>query len=90
MESFQRLDLGLKREFLKTKLLVQITANDILNTNSDYHYNSNYGGLIIDGVRSFDNRRYGISATYKFGNQKLKTTKRKKSAIDEEMKRISG
>jgi hypothetical protein len=89
VESFQSIDLGLKREFFKNKLLLQVTANDILNTISDFSYNSNYGGMIIDGVRSFDNRRFGISATYKFGNQKMKTTRRKKSASDDEMKRIS-
>jgi len=89
VEAFQSLDLGLKREFFKNKLLLQVTANDILNTISDFTYRSDYGGMIINGVRSFDNRRFGISATYKFGNQKLKTIKRKKSAIDEEMKRIS-
>jgi iron complex outermembrane recepter protein len=89
VESFQRLDVGLKREFFENTLLLQVTANDILNTISDFTYNSDYGGMIINGVRSFDNRRFGISATYKFGNQNLKTNKRKKSAIDEEMKRIS-
>ncbi len=89
VEAFQNLSLGLKREFLKKKLLLQLTANDLLRTSSDYYYNSNYGGMKIDGVRTFDNQRFGMSATYRFGNQKLKSTKRKKSAIDDELKRIS-
>lgn len=89
VEGGQRLDLGVKREFFKDKLLLQLTANDIFNTSSDYAYNSDYGGMIIDGVISFDNRRFGVSATYKFGNQKMKTKRRNKSAIDDEMNRIS-
>ena len=89
VESNQRVDLGLKREFLKKKLLVQLTASDLFRTNSDYYYNSNYGGLKSDGVRTFDNQRFGISATYRFGNQKLKSAKPKKSAIDEELNRIA-
>ena len=89
VESNQRVDLGLKREFLKKKLLVQFTASDLFRTNSDYYYNSNYGGLKSDGVRTFDNQRFGISATYSFGNQKLKSAKPKESAIDEELNRIS-
>lgn len=88
VKEFHQLNIGVKREFLKNKLQVQLTANDILRTSSDYYYNSNYGGMIIDGVRKFDNRRYGINVSYKFGNQKNKTS-RKKSAIDEELERIA-
>jgi hypothetical protein len=90
VQAFHRIDLGLKREFFKDRLLVQLTANDLLNTSSDFAYKSNYGGMIVDGVISFDNRRFGISVTYNLGNQQLKTNRRKKSAIDDEMQRISG
>ena len=45
--------------------------------------------MIVDGVISFDNQRAGINATYKFGNQKAKTRKKGKSAIDDELNRIS-
>jgi hypothetical protein len=89
VKEFHRIDLGIKREFLKNKLLVQLTANDLLNTASDYYYNSDYGGIKIDGVISFDSHRFGASVTYNFGNQKLKGSKRKKSGNDEEMNRIS-
>ena len=89
VEGYSGLSIGVKKEFLDKKLLVQLTGNDILNTSSDYHYKSNYGGMIVDGVISFDSRRAGISATYKFGNQKAKTRKKGKSAIDDELNRIS-
>ena len=89
VQAFHRLDLGLKREFFSNRLLLQLTANDLLNTSSDFAYNSDYGGMIVDGVISFDNQRFGISATYKLGNQKLKSLRRKNSAIDEELKRIA-
>ncbi len=89
VQAYHQVDLGLKREFFKNRLLLQLTASDLLNTSSDYAYNSNYGGMKVDGVISFDSRRYGISATYKFGNQKMKSNKRKKSAMDDELDRIS-
>jgi len=89
VDGFSGLNLGLKKEFLERKLLVQISGNDIFNTMSDYHYKSNYGGMKVDGVISFDNHRVGISATYKFGNQKVKTRKKGKSGIDDELNRIS-
>jgi len=89
VDGYSGLNLGVKKEFLDHKLLVQLNANDIFNTMSDYHYQSNYGGMKVDGVISFDNHRAGISATYKFGNQKAKTRKKGKSGIDDELNRIS-
>jgi hypothetical protein len=89
VEAYHRLNIGLRREFMNNRLQVQVNATDILRSSSDYYYQSNYGGMIIDGVRKFDNRRFGISATYKFGNQQAKNNRRKNSAIDEELRRIS-
>jgi hypothetical protein len=43
----------------------------------------------VDGVRIFDSRRFGINITYNFGNQQAKNRKRSRSAIDEELNRIS-
>lgn len=89
VSGFYGLDMGIKKDFLKNKLLVQLTASDIFNTRSEFYYKSDYGGMKVDGVISFDNRRAGISVTYKFGNQKLKARKKSKSGIDDELNRIS-
>ncbi|MGC9338087.1 MAG: outer membrane beta-barrel family protein, partial [Bacteroidales bacterium] len=88
VEEYHRVNVGLKKEFLNNNLLIQITGTDILRTSSDYYYNNNYGGMITDGVRTFDNQRFGFSLTYKFGNQKANSRQRS-SAMDEELKRIS-
>ncbi|MBK8390404.1 MAG: hypothetical protein IPL23_14475 [Saprospiraceae bacterium] len=61
---------------------------DVFRTYSNYYYNSNYGGQEIKGVRTFDNQRFGISASLKFGNQKAKVSQKNKSAIDDELRRI--
>lgn len=82
-------NFGAKKDFFDHKLLVQITASDIFRTRSDYFYKSNYGGMNVDGYVTFDNQRAGINITYKFGNQKAKTRKKGKSAIDAELNRIS-
>jgi len=89
VDGYSGLDLGVKKDFLKHKLLVQLTGNDIFRRNSDHHYKSNYGGMKVDGVITFDSQRVGISMTYKFGNEKAKTRKKGKSGIDDELKRIS-
>ena len=89
VDGYSGIDLGLKKEFLDKKLLVQLTANDIFRTESDYPYNSDYGGMIVHGVVSFDNQRVGLNLTYKFGNQKAKVRKKGKSGIDDALNRIS-
>ncbi len=89
VDGYSGLDIGIKKEFLDHKLLIQATASDIFRTESDYPYNSNYGGMVVHGVVSFDNQRAGISVTYKFGNQKAKARKKGKSGIDDELRRIS-
>lgn len=83
------INFGIKKDFLNKKLLLQVTGSDIFRGRSDFHYKSNYGGKHVDGVITFDNQRFGINATYNFGNQKLKAAKKRKSAIDDDLNRIS-
>jgi hypothetical protein len=79
---------GIRKDFLNQRLQVRITGNDIFRTNSDYFYHGDYGGIIVDGVRTFDNHRFGANATLKFGNQKVKTRKKSESALDDELNRL--
>ena len=67
-----------------------LTGSDAFRNTSDYFYNGNYGGIEIDGVRSFDNKQFGVSATWKLGNQKVKAAKRSKGAMEEELRRLNG
>jgi iron complex outermembrane recepter protein len=89
IKSFQGMNVGLRKDFFNRKFLVQLTGNDVFKTNSDYYYNSNYGGISTDGVRTFDNQRFGFSLTYNFGNQQTKARQKRRSSIDDEMMRIS-
>jgi iron complex outermembrane recepter protein len=85
----QSLDFGLRKEFFDKRLQVRLTGADIFNTNNQYFYKGDYGGLLIDGIRIFDSQRFGAGATWKFGNQKVKSAKRSKGAMEEEMRRLN-
>jgi hypothetical protein len=89
VEGNQRLDFGFRKTFLDGQLEVRITGSDAFRTDSDYFYQGNYGGIQTDGVLSFDNQRFGAGATWNFGNQKLKTMRRSRGGMDDELKRIS-
>ncbi len=84
------LAFGIRKEFFDKNLQIRITGADIFRTDSEYFYSGNYGGILTSGMRTFDNQRFGLGATWKFGNQKAKTRNKKDSAIDEELKRLQG
>lgn len=84
----QDLNFGLRKNFLDKRLQVRITGADIFKTTNDYFYNGNYGGIDIDGVRSFDSQRFGLGITFKFGNSKAKNKRKTNSALDDELNRI--
>ena len=88
IDKYYSLDLGLKREFFSKRLQLQAAVRDIFNTGSLYLYSGEYGGMNIDGDAYFDGRRISLNATYKFGNQKVKS-RRSKSSLDDELRRIS-
>lgn len=89
VEGSYSVNIGIRKDFFERKLLIQLTGNDIFRTSSNFYYKSNYGGMQVDGVRMFDNQRAGINITYNFGNQQAKARKKSRSAIDDELNRIS-
>jgi hypothetical protein len=89
IDDYWGLNFGIKKSFFNDRLQVRLTGSDIFNTNSDYGYYGNYGGLEFDGVYSNDNHRFGGGITWKFGNNRIKK-KRNRSGLDDELRRISG
>ncbi|MFB6343138.1 TonB-dependent receptor domain-containing protein [Saccharicrinis sp. FJH62] len=88
IEKYNRINLGIKKSVWKNKLLLQISARDLFDTGSNYHYTSDYGGMDIDGYAFFDGRRISFNISYKFGNQNLKARK-SNSSLEKELNRIS-
>ncbi len=87
--SFSRIDGGLSKTLAQKKLTLRFTFSDLFNKGSDYRYSGNYGGLEVNGVRSRDNQRFGAGLTYNFGNQKVKSARRRRTGLDDEINRIS-
>ena len=83
----QGLSFGIRKDFFDKKLQLRITGSDILRTESEYPYTSDYGGIDLDGIYIADNRRFGLGLTYNFGGPKAES-KNVKSGLDEELNRI--
>ena len=87
IEGTEGLSFGIRKDFLDKKLQVRITGSDILRTESEYPYTSDYGGIMLDGTYIADNSRFGIGITYNFGGPK-KESKKVKNGLSDELDRI--
>ncbi len=85
-DSSWSLNIGLQKKFLNDQLNVRVSANDLFYQ-SGWSGRSEFDGLVSTGSGNWDSRRVSLSLSYNFGNQKVKSRKRK-TGIEEESKRV--
>jgi ferric enterobactin receptor len=83
LEAFYGIDLGVNRKFLDNNMNVQLSISDILNTWGGRGVNSRQSGSNFNVFRTFDSRVIRLSLTYKFGNVKMESTKKRDGAREE-------
>lgn len=69
LESFGSLNSSVNRKFLKDKLVVTLSVNDIFRTNKN-EFAIRQGSVNAYGLRQSDTRRFGINLRYNFGIRK--------------------
>lgn len=69
LSNFGMLNVSLNRKFMKDKLLLTLTGNDIFFTNF-YRFNIQQGTVTASGLRRNDTRRIGLTLRYNFGIRK--------------------
>lgn len=84
-ESSWSLNFGLQRKFLQEKMNVRLSVNDVF-FESGWDGFSEFNGLYSEGGGRFDSRRAAVSISYDFGNQNVKSRKRK-TGIEDAAKR---
>jgi hypothetical protein len=87
-ESNWSLNLGLQRKFLDDKLNVRVSGQDLFYE-TGWDGESNFAGLISQGSGRWDSRRISVSMNYQFGNQNIKSRKRK-TGLEDEAGRLGG
>lgn len=76
------LNIGLQRKFLQDKLNMRLSANDLFYE-TGWSGESEFNGLVSTGSGNWDSRRVSLSLNYIFGNQNVKSRKRKTGLEDE-------
>ncbi|MCO6491445.1 MAG: TonB-dependent receptor [Phaeodactylibacter sp.] len=87
-ESNWSLNLGLQRKFLQERLNVRFTVNDIFYQ-TGWDGQSTFAGLTSYGSGRWDSRRASLSLSYNFGNENVKS-RRRKTGLEEEAGRVGG
>lgn len=85
-ETSWSLDLGLQRKFLQERLNLRVGASDIFYQ-SGWDGVSKFNGMVSEGGGRWDSRRVSLSASYRFGNQNIKSRNRT-TGMEEEGKRV--
>jgi len=81
------LNVGVQKKFFSKQLNVKLSGEDLFYE-SGWSGTSYYNGLTGSGSGRWDSRRVSLSLSYKFGNSKIKSRKRK-TGIEEESKRVA-
>ncbi len=87
-ETSWSLNLGLQRKFFSDRMNVRLSVQDIF-FQSGWEGFSEFDGLRSEGMGNFDSRRASISLSYNFGNNNVKSRKRK-TGIEDEASRVTG
>lgn len=87
-ESNWGLNLGLQRKFLRERLNVRLSADDIFYETGWDGY-SDFDGLYSFGSGRWDSRRISLSLGYNFGNDNVKS-RRRSTGMETEAGRVGG
>jgi iron complex outermembrane recepter protein len=78
--------IGVRKGIFKNGQL-SASVNDVFNTQRWYMH-SDFGGMQVDGTGRFSFRRFIVGFNYRFGNQKVKASRNRKSGLEEEKSRL--
>lgn len=82
------IDFGAQRKFMKDKIMLKVSVNDIFNTNKSGGY-SKYNNVDLEFKNTNDSRRLNVSISYRFGKDQFKTRANRSTASVEEESRSS-
>jgi hypothetical protein len=88
LESSYAVNLGVQKSFCENKVTVRINASSLFGP---HQYRAHYlgSGLDIRWVNEWEGRRINLNISYKFGNQKLKDSRKKRDTLEDEKGRVN-
>lgn len=77
------INLGLKKTFWKKNAVISFRLNDVFATGM-YRATLNYNNINTYWKNEWENRKFSLNFSYKFGNMKIKTARNRSTSTGEE------
>lgn len=87
--SMWSLDAGVQKRFLDGRANIKLGISDIFYS-STWAATSVYGELMSESNGGWDSRQFKLNFSYLFGNQQVKSGRKRKTGLEEEQKRVKG
>ena len=83
------MDIGARKRFLDGRGSVKVSLSDVLYT-MQWRGVQEYGGLYMDARGGWESRQFKVNFTYLFGNDQVKTARKRNTGLDDEKNRAGG
>jgi len=81
------IDGGIQKSLWKNKANLKVSVSDIFHT-LKFAGTSNFAGQYVHVSGNFESRQLKVNFTYRFGNNQVKAARQRKTAADDESKRV--
>ncbi len=87
MDAMWSMDAGIQKKIFDGRGNLKLSVSDIFKTNQWYG-ESQFGALYLKVNGGFDSRRLRLNFSYLIGNSQVKSTRRRKTGLEDEQSRI--
>lgn len=87
MKSQYSIDAGVSKSLLDGRANLKVSVSDIFKT-TNWGGTSQFGALFMDVNGGWDSRRVRVNLNYRFGNNQVKSSRRRKTGLEDEGNRI--
>lgn len=81
------IDGGIQKSLWKSKANLKVSVSDIFHTMQFSGY-SRFAGQYVRASGNFESTQFKVNFTYRFGNSQVKAARQRKTAADDESKRV--
>jgi outer membrane receptor protein involved in Fe transport len=89
MESQYSIDAGVSKSIMNGRANIKLSVSDIFRT-TPFSGASQFGPLFMTVNGDWDSRRVSLNLNYRFGNNQVKSSRRRKTGMEDESSRIKG
>ncbi len=87
--SFYAVNIGVQKLLFEERSTLRVNFNDVFKT-AVFFGTSDFAGQYLTARAWWDPRRVVVSFNYRFGSNQIKSSRQRRSGIDEEAKRTEG